>query len=86
VAFGVENPRTGTEDVCIIAETALKNEEEKNSLILAIKKVAMNIDVTVSGVYLVPSRWLIKSSSGKLSRKANKKRILSASATKVLAI
>ena len=86
VAFGVENTHTGTEDVCVIAETTYKEKEEKNSLRLAIKKAAMNIDVTVFEVYLVPPRWLIKSSSGKLSRKANKKRILSASAAQVSVI
>ena len=57
-----------------------------NTLKFYENKTAMNIDVTVFEVYLVPPRWLIKSSSGKLSRKANKKRILSASAAQVSVI
>lgn len=36
----------------------------------------MSIDVTISNIYLVPPRWLIKSSAGKPSRKANSERIL----------
>ena len=34
--------------------------------------------MAISRVYLVPPRWLIKSSAGKLSRKANRQRILEA--------
>lgn len=36
----------------------------------------MSIDISISDIYLVPARWLIKSSSGKPSRNINKKRIL----------
>jgi acyl-CoA synthetase (AMP-forming)/AMP-acid ligase II len=76
VAFGVENLETGTEDVAVIAETSCEDAIEKNPLELTIKQAGMDIDVTISVVYLVPPRWLIKSSSGKPSRKANKERIL----------
>jgi hypothetical protein len=34
------------------------------------------MNITISNVYLVPPRWLIKSSAGKPSRKDNKSRIL----------
>jgi len=76
VAFGLENQENGTQDVCVIAETHCRNEQEKNALGLAVRQAVMAIDVTVSAVYLVSSRWLIKSSAGKLSRKANKERAL----------
>jgi hypothetical protein len=36
----------------------------------------MEIDLTISNVYLVTPKWLIKSSAGKPSRSANKQRIL----------
>ena len=42
-------------------------------------KAGMDIDVTINKVYLVPPRWLIKSSAGKPSRKANRERILNKS-------
>jgi acyl-CoA synthetase (AMP-forming)/AMP-acid ligase II len=76
VAFGVEDEATGTEKVCLAAETPYLTEKEKEVLKLAVKTAGIAVDVTISEVYLVPPRWLIKSSSGKPSRKANKERIL----------
>lgn len=75
VAFGIEDLKTGTQQVCVIAETSCESELEKDTLKLEIIKAGMAIDVTISMVVFVPLRWLIKSSSGKLSRKANKERI-----------
>lgn len=40
-------------------------------------QTAAGADVTVSRVYLAEPRWLIKSSSGKPSRSANRERALS---------
>lgn len=78
VAFGMENPEKGTQDVCVIAETALDVKEQNGAVTLTIKQAGMNINVSISEVYLVPARWLIKSSAGKPSRKINKERILAA--------
>ena len=39
-------------------------------------KAGMEMDITIRKIYLVPPRWLIKSSAGKPSRKANRERIL----------
>lgn len=77
VAFGEEDEQMGTEQIAVIAETKVESEKEKNDLRLAILKAGMSIDVNIHKVYLVPSRWLIKSSAGKPSRKTNKERILS---------
>ncbi len=76
VAFGLDNEEAGTEEVSIAAETEVQGEAERKSLQLAIQKAGMRIDVTIARVYLVPPRWLIKSSAGKPSRKANRQRIL----------
>jgi hypothetical protein len=43
---------------------------------MEVLKAGMAIDVTIASVYFVPPRWLIKSSAGKPSRKANRERIL----------
>jgi acyl-CoA synthetase (AMP-forming)/AMP-acid ligase II len=75
-AFGVESEPDGTEQVCVAAETAVTDASARRSLALAVKQAAMAIDVTVTKVHLVPPRWLIKSSSGKPSRKVNRARIL----------
>src|SRR5207245_1960682 len=76
VAFGAEDERIGTEVLCVIAETEVATDAEKKALRLAIVKAGMSIDVTISRVYLVPPRWLIKSSSGKPARSTNKVRAL----------
>jgi len=79
IAFGVEDIETGTQDIHVVAETIYDKEEEKEKLKLEIKQAGMSVDVTISIVHLVPQRWLIKSSSGKPSRKSNRERILSQS-------
>ena len=76
VAFGAENESAGTEDVCVLLETTIEDPAERKSLRRAIIEAAMAVDVTVSRVYFVPPRWLIKSSAGKPSRSANRQRAL----------
>lgn len=75
IAFAQEDESMGTEQVAVIAETKADSDEEKNRVRLEIMKAGMTINVNIYRVYLVPSRWLIKSSAGKPSRKANKERI-----------
>lgn len=76
IAIGMEDLENGTELVAVVAESDVSGAEERKRLRLAIKQAVMSIDVTVSRVYLVPPRWLIKSSAGKPSRKDNRERIL----------
>jgi len=79
VAFGVPNPQAGTEDVAVIAEIDDFDMPDKDkSLIKANirRKVGAGSDVAVSYVELVPRGWLIKTSSGKVSRSANRLRFL----------
>jgi len=75
VAFGEEDPDIGSEQVSVIVETMISSEFEQKKLKLDIIKAGMDIDVSIRKIYLVPSRWLIKSSAGKPSRKANRERI-----------
>lgn len=76
IAFGEEDNEVGSEMISVIAETPISSEEEQKKLKLQILKAGMAIDVTIKKIYFVPPRWLIKSSAGKPSRKANKERIL----------
>jgi acyl-CoA synthetase (AMP-forming)/AMP-acid ligase II len=76
VAFGLEDERAGTEQICVVAETAVEDEAGRKTLARAIIAAGMLIDVTVARVYLVSPRWLIKSSAGKPSRSANRERAL----------
>lgn len=83
IAFGEEDLKMGTEFVSVVAETNAESDEEKNKIRLAILKAGMSIDIVIHKVYLVPPRWLIKSSSGKPSRKANKERLTETKDTQV---
>lgn len=76
VAFGVADERTGTEGLVILVE----GEEgvDGRRLALAIRKrIAQEFDCTPRDVKAVPDRWLIKSTSGKLARSANREKYLS---------
>jgi fatty-acyl-CoA synthase len=77
VAFSLPDPRIGTERLVILAETSL-GEAERGQLALDIRKcVAQTFDTTVSDVRVVPDRWLVKSTSGKLARSDNRAKYLS---------
>jgi fatty-acyl-CoA synthase len=76
IAFGAEDESAGTEILCVVAETAAESGVERKGVRTAVLKAGMGMDVTIARVYLVPPRWLIKSSSGKPSRSANKARAL----------
>jgi fatty-acyl-CoA synthase len=76
VAFGEEDLQFGSERLSVVAETPLTNEAELRKLRIEIIKAGMAIDLTITNVYLVPPRFLIKSSAGKPSRSANKERVM----------
>jgi acyl-CoA synthetase (AMP-forming)/AMP-acid ligase II len=76
VAFGEEDPEIGSEQISVVAETNFFAPDDQKKLKLSIVKAGMEMDVSIRKIYLVPPRWLIKSSAGKPSRKANRERIL----------
>jgi fatty-acyl-CoA synthase len=76
VAFAEDNVSLGTEQVAVVAESTVADDTARKALRMEVIKAGMAIDVTITGVYLVPPRWLIKSSAGKPGRKANRERIL----------
>jgi fatty-acyl-CoA synthase len=78
VAFGIDDEDLGTQQVAVIVEPDEPSPMDAEALRSAVVRAAMEMDITLhpSRVYLVPPRWLIKSSAGKPSRKANKDRIL----------
>lgn len=78
IAFGEDNEESGTQDVNIIAETTVTDEEGKKKLILEIRHLNTSFDINIKNIYLVPLKWLIKSSAGKLSCNANRERIQNA--------
>lgn len=85
VAFGVPNEATGTEDVVVIAEVDIKkiddidldNSPEANRISDEIRlRVNRGSDIALRYVRLVSRGWLLKTSSGKVARSANRERYL----------
>ncbi|MBK9519316.1 MAG: AMP-binding protein [Anaeromyxobacter sp.] len=75
VAWGAFDDATGTEQVCVVAESEATEGADLKRLKTRIQVAGSAMDVTIARVHLVPPRWLIKSSSGKPSRKTNAERI-----------
>ncbi|HTP08254.1 MAG TPA: AMP-binding protein [Anaerolineae bacterium] len=77
VAFGVPDEREGTELIGVVAEVTVGDPQERKHLATQIRNtVAKQSMVTVTYVHLVSERWLIKTSSGKIARAANREKWL----------
>jgi fatty-acyl-CoA synthase len=77
VVFGLFNENLGTEDVVILAESDYHNPVDRDTLADEIRRhVTQNSPVSLRKVEIVPPMWLIKTSSGKISRSANKQKYL----------
>jgi fatty-acyl-CoA synthase len=80
VAVGIFDETSGTEEAVIIAEVnhyiKLTREECENIINLIRQKVTQGSDITLRRVYLVSSNWLMKTSSGKIARSANRQKYL----------
>ena len=77
VAFGVFNEQAGTEDVVLIAESDLPEDESRQRLALEIRQhITRGSDIALRYVQVVDRNWLIKTSSGKIARRANRQRYL----------
>jgi fatty-acyl-CoA synthase len=77
VVFGVADEREGTELIGVVAEVTVDDPLERKHLATQIRNtVAKQSMVTVTYVHLVGERWLIKTSSGKIARAANREKWL----------
>jgi fatty-acyl-CoA synthase len=77
VVFGVADEREGTELIGVVAEVTVDDAQERKHLATQIRNtVAKQSMVTVTYVHLVGERWLIKTSSGKIARAANREKWL----------
>ncbi len=77
VAFGVFNETVGTEEVVIVAEVETRSQEERERIADEIRQtVTRGSAIALRHVLLVEPRWLIKTSSGKNARMANKDKYL----------
>ena len=73
VVFGVPDEREGTELIVVVAEVQNEDPDQRKKIIKRIRQdVGQKSMVTVSYVKLVGAKWLIKTSSGKIARSANR--------------
>jgi len=74
-AFGQAEDETGTEILVVLAETRIDDPVAQGRLKLDIRNlIAQTFDCTVGKVFLVPERWLVKSTAGKVARSANREK------------
>ena len=73
VVFGVPDEREGTELIAVVAEVDTEDAEARKRITQGIRQaVAQGSTVTLNYVHLVDAKWLIKTSSGKIARAANR--------------
>lgn len=77
VVFGLANEKTGTEGLIVLAEGEEFEGDDARRLALRIRNaVAQELDCTPQDVRVVPPRWLVKSTAGKLARADNRSKYL----------
>jgi acyl-CoA synthetase (AMP-forming)/AMP-acid ligase II len=82
VAFGLFDEAAGTEEVALVAEVEVEGEVEREALADSIRQaVTRSTAVALRRLHLVEPGWIIKTSSGKTARLANKERYLEELAT-----
>jgi fatty-acyl-CoA synthase len=79
VAFGIENDETGTEDVVLVAEldSDEASDQKRDEMAEEIRqRVNTGSDIALRYVRIVEHGWLLKTSSGKIARRANREKYL----------
>jgi len=77
VAFGIFSKRMGTEQVVIVAEVDTEDPDEKERITNEIRQaVTQGSAVALRHVLLVREGWIIKTSSGKTARLANRDKFI----------
>lgn len=77
VAFGMYDEEAGTEEVVIIAEVDSEEPSEQEVIADAIRKhVTKSSAIALRHVKVVGEKWIVKTSSGKTARSANKEKFL----------
>ena len=73
VAFGVFNEDIGTEEVIIVAEVDAQAQSEREELSRIMRDViTRGSDIAPRTIKIVERDWLVKTSSGKIARSANR--------------
>ena len=76
-AFGVFNDASGTEDVVVVAEVDSEAAEERQRIADGIRQaVNRGSAIALRHVHVVNPAWIVKTSSGKTARSANREKYL----------
>lgn len=76
-AFGVFNDQTGTEDVVVVAEVDSSDKQEQERIADDIRQaINRGSAIAVRSVHIVNPPWIVKTSSGKNARLANREKYL----------
>jgi fatty-acyl-CoA synthase len=77
VAFGIEDEKAGTEEVVIVAEVDTEDPAERQGIADALRRhISQNSAIALRHVHLVGPKWIVKTSSGKTARSANREKFL----------
>lgn len=77
VAFGIDNEKAGTEEVVIVAEVDTDDPAEREKIADALRKhITQNSAVALRYAHIVGHKWILKTSSGKTARSANREKFL----------
>jgi acyl-CoA synthetase (AMP-forming)/AMP-acid ligase II len=77
VALGLMDESIGSERLVILAETGATEAAQKKTITDNIRsRIVAELGVSVSIIRLLPAKWLIKSTSGKMARRENRDKFL----------
>jgi len=77
VAFGIYDEKEGTEEAVIVAEVDTDDMEKRQEIANALRNhITKNSAIALRHVYLVDRKWILKTSSGKTARSANREKFL----------
>ena len=74
IAFGVDNPNLGTQELFVVAEVSAEDHLERcQEIQLDIRRRILNeVAVAPRIVQLVPPKWIVKSTAGKPARSTSR--------------
>ena len=77
VAFGVEDENYGTQSIGIVAEMRFGRDADEKSIERELRaRVVTGIGIAPRFVLVVPERWIVKSTAGKISRKETRDKFM----------
>lgn len=75
-AIGVPDESLGTQKLVVIAESKTDDAEVARDIVKFVRReIAQRLNVRCDEVYIAPHKWLYKTSSGKIARQPNLKRL-----------